>query len=198
MRPSSRSAWRRSGASACAIPTFSVGPSQLPDSNPCSNSRNALCAPRTRLSGTTSPSSIPRIGLMFSSVPAIAAALPMRPPLARYSRVSTVQITRLSRRNRSTRASSSSSVVPARAAAGPRARASRARRRRCPVDRAHTAVAELLGGAARALDRARQLRRHVQREDPRVAAELFVRAQEVRRRRLRRRRRDRLRRRSRS
>ena len=57
------------------------------------------------------------------------------------------------------------------------------------VDRPHAAVAELLGGAARALDRARQLRRQVQRENPRVAAELFVRTQKVRRRRLRRRRR---------
>ena len=39
---------------------------------------------------------------MFSNVPAIAAAFPIRPPLARYSSVSTVKTIRLSRRNRST------------------------------------------------------------------------------------------------
>ena len=49
---------------------------------------------------------------MFSSVPAIAAALPILPPFARNSSVSTVKTIRLSCWNRRTRSSTSSSVVP--------------------------------------------------------------------------------------
>ena len=49
---------------------------------------------------------------MFSSVPAIAAAFPIRPPLARNSSVSTVKTIRLSRWNRAMNSSTPSSVVP--------------------------------------------------------------------------------------
>ena len=88
---SSRSAASRSGAAACAIPTFRFGESVDVETNCSRNSANALWLPRTFLSGTTSPSRIARIGFTFSRLPASAAARPMRPPFARYSSVLTVK-----------------------------------------------------------------------------------------------------------
>ena len=60
------------------------------DSKRLLNSANAFWLPRTRFNGTTSPSRMVRIGFTFSRLPANAAALPMRPPFARYSSVFTV------------------------------------------------------------------------------------------------------------
>ena len=88
---SSWSASSRSGAAAWAIPTFRRGESVDVSSNSERNSANAFAFPRTRFSGTTSPSRIVRIGFTFSRFPASAAARPMRPPRARYSSVLTVK-----------------------------------------------------------------------------------------------------------
>ena len=90
-RRAPRSARSRSGAAACAIPTFRRGESVDVCSKSARNSANAFAFPRTRLSGTTSPSRIVRIGFTFSRFPASAAARPMRPPRARYSSVFTVK-----------------------------------------------------------------------------------------------------------
>ena len=61
-------------------------------------------------------------------------------------------------------------------------------RRRIGVDGAHAAVAELSRSGARTLERPRELRRDVHREDPLVRAELLVGREEVARGGLRRRR----------
>ncbi len=73
------------------MPTFRFGESVVVSSNSSRNSANAFALPRTRFSGTTSPSRIVRIGFTFSRLPASAAARPMRPPFARYSSVFTVK-----------------------------------------------------------------------------------------------------------
>ena len=73
------------------MPIFSRGESVVVSSNIVRNSANAFALPRTRFSGTTSPSRIVRIGFTFRRFPASAAARPMRPPRARYSSVFTVK-----------------------------------------------------------------------------------------------------------
>ena len=67
------------------------GSSRVFVSSASTNSWTALRLPRTRFTGSTSPSRIERIGFTFSSCPANAFALPMRPPRARNSSVSTVK-----------------------------------------------------------------------------------------------------------
>src|SRR5437667_6376083 len=101
----------RSGASACAIPTFSVDVSSLVEVNSDTNSCIAFWFPRTRLSGTTSRL-IVRIGLTCNRFPAHALARPIRPPRRRNSSVSTVKIRPASALKRRINSSLSSSVVP--------------------------------------------------------------------------------------
>ena len=55
------------------MPTRRLGRSRVLAANADANSWNAFRLPRTRFTGSTSPSSIERIGLMFSSSPANAA-----------------------------------------------------------------------------------------------------------------------------
>ena len=184
-RARARARLSRSGASACAMPTRRFGVSRVLSANARENSCTAFWFPRTRLIGSTSPSSIDRIGLMCSRLPANAAALPMRPPFCRNSSVSTVKISPASRLNRSTSSSISSSRRAALEPALDREPEHRDRRRRgLGVDDAHL-VAELRGGRARALERAGELRGDLQRVDPLVARELLVGGEEIARRRLR-------------
>src|SRR3954451_23986005 len=105
------SARARSGASACAMPTFSVGVSFVVEVNADTNSCIAFWFPRTRFTGTTSRS-IVRIGFTCSGCRAHALARPMRPRRRRNSSVSTVNIRCACSRKRMISRSTSSSVVP--------------------------------------------------------------------------------------
>ena len=72
-RRAPRSSATRSGACAWAIPTRSPGPSAVDSSNRSAELGHRLPPPRTRVSGTTSPSVIVSTGLTFRSCPASAA-----------------------------------------------------------------------------------------------------------------------------
>src|SRR3954462_10077002 len=61
------------------MPTRRSGPSCVLDSKADVNSRNAFLFPRTRLTGTTSPSVIVRIGLLWRSSPAQTRPRPTPP-----------------------------------------------------------------------------------------------------------------------
>ena len=102
-----------SGAFACAIAVRRPSRSSLSAAKSFANSSSAFWRPRTRPTGTITPSSTVRIGLTFRREPASAWALPIRPPFWRYSSVATVKTTRFVRLKRSTSSSISSSVVPA-------------------------------------------------------------------------------------
>ena len=130
--------------------------------------------PRTRLTGTTSPSRIARIGLMFSSVPGERGA-PGRSgrPCARYSSVSTVNSEPgLAPVALDERVDLLVGRARARAGAGSRARASRSPPTRCRESITRTRAAALeLGRRARALDRARRASPEMcSDEDPLVGA----------------------------
>ena len=121
---------------------------------------------------------------MCRSWPAIARALPIRPPFARYSSVSTVKSSRPRGGSAPTSASTSSSVVP---------RSSRRWIASASIAIAAEAVSESItrtrsptsSAAVRALDRAGELAGDVEREDALVAGELLVDGEEVGGRRLR-------------
>ncbi len=125
-----------SGAFACAIATPSPGPSTVFAVNSRANSSSAFCRPRTRATGTTSPSATERIGFTLRSAPARACALPMRPPRCRNSSVSSVKTTPFVALKRSIRALDLGvgRASPRAAARSPgragRSRARRSRRRR--------------------------------------------------------------------
>ncbi len=104
----------------------------------------------------------------MSSDPASACALPMRPPFCRYSSVSTVKTTRLSSLNRCDELLDLLVGRPALEPAVDRLGEQRAGERRgLRVDDAHDVAAELLGRPHGGLVRPRELRREVERPDPR-------------------------------
>ena len=128
---------------------------------------------------------------MFSSVPAIAAALPMRPPLQELERVHREQEPALPPVALDERVDLLVGGAALEAALDREREHARSRpRRRLGVDRAHDAVSELCRRGLGARERAGDLRRDVEREDPLVGAELVVAGEEIARRRLRGRRKD--------
>ena len=149
--------------------------------NERANSCTAFWFPRTRFTGSTSPSSIARIGLMFRRLPANAAALPIRPPFCRNSSVSTVK------RRFAPLVEVGDEFVDLLVG---RPALESPLDRHCSIVIAADAVSvsttrtlspQLAGRRARALERAGELRGDLQRVDALVSGELLVRPRESRR-----------------